>query len=54
LQEKEQTMCLSCAAHIMHNALRTSADILLTDVGAINIPVFPHIYRTSGRIKDIL
>jgi hypothetical protein len=45
------------AAHILHNALRTSADILPVDVETIVNKIsqyFPHLYRTSGRIKGIL
>jgi hypothetical protein len=44
---------IGCAAHILLNALRTSADILPVDVEA-TVNKFPHIYRTIGRIKGIL
>jgi hypothetical protein len=37
---------IGCAAHIMHNALRTSADILPVDIEAIVKKIFQyfHIY----------
>jgi hypothetical protein len=35
---------LGCAAHILHNALRTSADILLVDVEVIVNKIFKYFY----------
>jgi hypothetical protein len=44
---------IGCAAHILHSALRASADILPIDVEAVVNKIFQYfhcIYPTSGRI----
>jgi hypothetical protein len=42
-----------CAAHILHNALRTSADILLINIEAIvnKISQYSHIYTL--RVEEL-
>jgi hypothetical protein len=42
-----------CAAHILHNALRTSADILPVDVEAIVNKIFQYFHIRVEELKEV-
>jgi hypothetical protein len=44
---------IRCAAHILHNALRTSADILAVDVDAIVNKIFQYFQIYTVRVEEL-
>jgi hypothetical protein len=44
---------IGCAAHILHNALRTSADILPVGVKAIVNKIFQYLHIYTVRVEEL-
>jgi hypothetical protein len=44
---------IGCAAHILHSALRTSADILPVDVEAIVNKIFQYFHVYTVRVEEL-
>jgi hypothetical protein len=44
---------IGCAAHILHNALQTSADILPTDVEATVNKIFQHFHIYMVWVEEL-
>jgi hypothetical protein len=44
---------IGCAAHILHNALRTSADILPVDVEAVVNKIFQYFHIYTVRVEEL-